>query len=162
MIVRLADKKDIEKVSELIANFRVEHRALKGIKSKLNIENSKVEFQEFYNSKFPIYIVEDEENILAYLILRIIDNVVWVEHIYVSKAYRKKGIAKKLFNKAEEIAKELGNETVYNWILPNNDKMIKFLSKNGYNVLNMIEIRKEFENEDIKETLKIGEYSYKY
>ncbi len=163
MKVRLIDKKDFEKVAELMAYFRLEQRLIKGIKSSLNVESAKVEVIEFFDSKFPIYVAFDENSVVAgYLILRVVDKVVWVEQIYVDKLHRRKGVAKKLFEKAEEISKELGNQTLYNWILPNNDNMIKFLSKQGYNVLNMIEVRKEFNDENINGKIEIGDYSYKY
>jgi hypothetical protein len=37
---------------------------------------------------------------------------------------------------------ELGGDTLYNWVLPNNYRSIPFLKKHGYDVLNLIEVRK--------------------
>ena len=51
---------------------------------------------------------------------------VWVESIFVVKEYRRKRISSALFEKAEEIAKAYGEETVYNYVHPNNNGMIAF------------------------------------
>lgn len=88
--------------------------------------------------------------------------MVWVESIYVESDFRQQGIASILFDKAEEKAKELGGTTLYNWIHPNNHKMIQFLSSKGYNVLNLIEIRKPLENENLTTTIQVGDHHYWY
>ena len=88
--------------------------------------------------------------------------MVWAEFLFVLSEYRRKGIASKLYDKAEELANELGEEQVYNWVHPNNHKIISFLSKRGYNVLNLIEIRKPSANEKLMERIRVGEYEYKY
>ncbi len=163
MRIRLADKNDIDKIARLMANFRLEHRLIKGIKSTLDIESAKREFIEFIHSKFPIYIVLDEQrDVLGYIVLRINDDVVWVEQLYVVESSRRKGIAKLLFEKAQKVANSIGCETLYNWVLPNNDKIIKFLAKNGYDVLNMIEIRKAYKNEKNEDEISVGNFKYKY
>ena len=51
------------------------------------------------------------------------------------------------FEKAEEYSSKLGCDTLFNWIHPNNDKIIAFLKSKGYSVLNMIELRKPFKGE---------------
>ncbi len=159
----LADKKDAHRVARLIAQFRLEHKLVKGIRSSFDMESAKKEFSEFIDAKFPIYIaVNEQEEVLGYIVCRIQDDVVWVEQIYVAEHARRKGIATLLFKKAEEVARSFGCETLYNWVLPNNDKIIKFLSKNGYNVLNMIEIRKAYENEQFEQEIPVGRFRYKY
>ena len=67
-----------------------------------------------------------------------------------------------LFEKAESIAREYGNETLYQYIHPNNDAMIRFLKASGYDVLNLIEVRKAYPEEELKENYSIGEHSYRY
>ncbi|WP_058486556.1 GNAT family N-acetyltransferase [Defluviitalea phaphyphila] len=162
MIIRLARFEDEEKISKLISQFRVELKALKGIKASPNIEYAKEEFREYMEAKFPIFVAEDNDELLGYLVCRIDGSVVWAESIFVSNNSRRKGIASKLYEEAEKIAKKLGGDTVYNWVHPNNDKIIPFLLKRGYNVLNLIEIRKPKENEVFTQKIKIGKYEYNY
>ena len=87
---------------------------------------------------------------------------VWVESIYTLPEYRGKGIASALFEKAEEIGNKLGNDTVFNYVHPNNNRMINFLRKHGYSVLNLIEIRKPHKNEKLSTTIKVGENEFDY
>jgi ribosomal protein S18 acetylase RimI-like enzyme len=163
MNLRLANIDDEEKIARLIAQFRVDLKQLKGIKSIPNIEQAKEEFREYIEAKYPIFVAEENnKELLGYLVCRIDNETVWAESLFVSYDARRMGIASKLYEKAEEIAKKLGGSTVYNWVHPNNDKMITFLSKKGYNVLNLIEIRKPWENEVLTKKIAVGKYEYNY
>jgi ribosomal protein S18 acetylase RimI-like enzyme len=67
-----------------------------------------------------------------------------------------------LFRHAEKIAEEYGNDTLYNYVHPNNDRMLRFLAKMGYDVLNLIEVRKAGKNENTPDTYTIGNNTFKY
>lgn len=162
MNVRLATKNDLDKVAALIAQFRLEHKQIKGIKSTLNIDQARIEFLEYLDSNFQTYLAINDDDALGYIVCRVDEEVVWVESIYVVEAERRNGVALSLFNTAEEIVAELGGDTLYNWVLPNNDKIIKFLSRQGYNVLNMIEIRKPYKDEKFKSLMNVGDHQYFY
>ena len=90
------------------------------------------------------------------------EDIVWAESLYVLSEYRRRGIASLLFNKAEKLAEKLGGDTVYNWIHPNNDKIIKFLKKRGYDVLNLIEIRKPRQGEINNQKIKVDKHEFNY
>lgn len=109
MIIRTATLEDEEKVSKLIAQFRVELKELKGIKASFNMQQAREEFKEYIEAKFPIFVAEDANNeLLGYLVCRIDGDMVWAESLFVSNNSRRKGIGSKLYDKAEEIAKNLG------------------------------------------------------
>lgn len=163
MIIRLAQIDDEERISRLIAQFRVELKELKGITSTPKIDQAKEEFKEYMEAKYPIFVAEDNsKELLGYLVCRIDDSIVWVESIFVDNSARRNGIAFKLYKEAEKIANKLGGDTVYNWVHPNNDKMIKFLSNMGYNVLNLIEIRRPWKNEVLTQKISVGNHEYNY
>ncbi|MCQ4924682.1 GNAT family N-acetyltransferase [Tissierella carlieri] len=163
MIIRLPKFEDEKKISILIAKFREELKELKGIKSSINIEQGREEFKEYMEAKYPIFVVEDDrKELLGYLVCRIDDSVVWVESLFVSHDSRRRGVASKLYEKAETIATELGEDTVYNWVNPNNDKMISFLAKREYNVLNLIEIRKPWKDEALIQKINVSDHEYNY
>ena len=163
MIIRSAKIGDEEKISRLIAQFRVELKQLKGITSIPRTDPAKEEFREFIEAKYPIFVAEnDSKELVGYLVCRIDGSVVWVESIFVFNGERRSGVASEMYKEAENIAKKLGGTTVFNWVHPNNDKMIKFLSKMGYNVLNLIEIRKPWENEILTQKIYVGNHEYNY
>ena len=149
-------------MAPLVAAFRTQLRSYKGIKSQPNIEAGKEEIIEFLESGFPIYAIENNGTLTGYIVCRIDEPCLWVEHIFVREEYRRKGIATMLFEKAEEIAASMGEETIYNYVHPNNENMIQFLRSKGYTVLNMIEIRKPYNNEKLTTTIQVGNETFDY
>ena len=81
---------------------------------------------------------------------------------FVKEEYRRHGVATALHSKAEEIAASYGDDTVYNYVHPNNHRMIGFLRKRGYTVLNLIEIRKPYKDEKLTQTIAVGEHEFDY
>ena len=155
------EDKYFEKTSELLASFRVTLRAFKGIKSGPDIEAAKQELKWAIDDKWPIYLVEDNNQIVGYMLLRV-DDCVWVEHIYVDPSYRRKGVASLLYDKAEEVSNSIGGDTVYNFVHPNNDAMMSFLRSKGYTVLNLVEVRRPYKNEGLNKKYKIGNNEFDY
>lgn len=162
MVILRVNENSIEDVAPLVADFRVELNSYKGIKSQPDIQEGKEDLLYFLKSQYPVFIVEEDGKVVGYLVCRIEDEVLWVEHLFVSRDYRRKGIASLLFQKAEEIAQSMGQETVFNYVHPNNDKMIEFLRSKGYTVLNLIEIRKPYKEEKISTTIKVDKHTFDY
>lgn len=151
-----------ESLAEMVALFRVELRSYKGIVSTPNIEAAREEMEEYLSAKFPVYATLVNNEYAGYAVCRVDSDVVWVESIFVKKEYRRHGVATALHSKAEEIAASYGNDTVYNYVHPNNHRMIEFLRKRGYTVLNLIEIRKPYKDEKLTQTISVGEHEFDY
>lgn len=162
MVILRVNENSIEDVAPLVADFRVELNFYKGIKSQPGIQEGKEDLLYFLKSQYPVFIAEEDGKVVGYLVCRIEDEVLWVEHLFVSRDYRRKGIASLLFQEAEEIAQSMGQETVFNYVHPNNDKMIGFLRSKGYTVLNLIEIRKPYKEEKISTTIKVDKHTFDY
>ena len=153
---------DADRIAPLTAAFRVQLKSYKGICAQPDTEAGKKEIIEFLNSGFPVYAVADGEALLGYIVCRIDAPCLWVEHIYVRESSRRKGVATMLFRKAEEIAASMGEDTVYNFVHPNNEGMIRFLASKGYTVLNMIEIRKPYKDEKLTATIHVEKEAFDY
>ena len=149
-------------LAEMVALFRVELRSYKGIVSKTNIEAGREEMEEYLAAGFPVFAAIMDGEYAGYVVCRVDSEVVWVESIFVKEEYRRQGVASALHNKAEEIAASYGEETVYNYVHPNNHRMIAFLRKRGYTVLNLIEIRKPYQGEQPTQTICVGEHEFDY
>lgn len=162
MSVIRAEKTDINNISPLIAKFRVELSSYKNIQSEENLEDAKEEFEDYIKADYPIYAYKEGSDYLGYLVCRIDNSVVWVESLFVLKEHRRRGIATALFNTAEELSKSYGNDTLYNYVHPNNDDMITFLGRRGYDVLNLIEIRKKYEGEKVSERIRVRNNVFEY
>ena len=162
MSIQKAEINDADIIAPLIAKFRVELLTYKNIMAEENNEYARDEFNEYVLAGYPIYIFKDNNECLGYLVCRIDNDVVWVESLFVLKEHRRCGIAAALFNAAEKLAASYGNDTLYNYVHPNNDEMIGFLAKRGYNVLNLIEIRKKRKDEVINEQINIRNNTFDY
>lgn len=153
---------NLDNVAELTANFRVALKAYKGIAAKPNIKSGKEELLEYIASGFPMYAAVCKDEYAGYVVCRVDAPCVWVESIYTNPKNRRQGIASALLAKAEEVAKSYGQETVFNYVHPNNHGMIHFLRHHGYTVLNLIEIRKPHKDEKLTQTIQVGAHEYDY
>ncbi len=156
------DLKEKEKIAEMLIEFRSYLASLKDRKDDMDLQAGIEEVEYYLDKEYPIYTAVKDSNYLGYFILKFDDDAVWLEHFFVREEYRKQGIGSKLFKKAEEVLDELGYVNLYNWVHPNNQRMINFLKKQGYDVLNMIEIRKKFAKEDLKNEIEVGENEFRY
>jgi len=163
MKIRLVIEEDVEELINLIANFRITLAELKGIKKEFDLIAAKGELEYYQKNRFPIFIAEDVNgHIIGYHVCRVQDDVVWSESLYVKSQERRKGVGSALCEKAEVLAEKLGADNVYNWVHPNNHRNIPFLKKKGYNVLNLIELRKRRPNEKFNQQLTVGKYIFDY
>jgi len=151
-----------DNLAQMVALFRVELRSYKGIVSKPNVDAGREEMEEYLAAGFPVFAAIVDGEYAGYVVCRVDSAVVWVESIFVKDEYRRQGIASALHSKAEEIAAFYGDDTVYNYVHPNNHRMIAFLRKRGYTVLNLIEIRKPYQGEQPTQTICVGEHEFDY
>ena len=159
-IIKITQATDI--LAQMVALFRVELRSYKGIVSKPNVDAGREEMEEYLAAGFPVFAAIVDGEYAGYVVCRVDSEVVWVESIFVKDEYRRQGIASALHSKAEEIAAFYGDDTVYNYVHPNNHRMIAFLRKRGYTVLNLIEIRKPYQGEQPTQTICVGEHEFDY
>ena len=159
-IIRITQVNDA--LAQMVALFRVELRSYKGIVSKPNVDAGREEMEEYLAAGFPVFAAIVDGEYAGYVVCRVDSEVVWVESIFVKDEYRRQGIASALHIKAEEIAAFYGDDTVYNYVHPNNHRMIAFLRKRGYTVLNLIEIRKPYKGEKLTQTITVGEHEFDY
>ena len=151
-----------DELAQMVALFRVELRSYKGIASKPDVEAGREEMEEYLAAGFPVFAALVNGEYAGYVVCRIDSEVVWVESIFVKEEYRRHGVATALHSKVEEIAASYGEETVYNYVHPNNHRMIEFLRKRGYTVLNLIEIRKPYKEEKLSQKICVGEHEFDY
>ena len=151
-----------EDLAQMVAQFRVELRSYRGISAKPNIEAAHREIEDYLSAGFPIFMARIDQEYAGYVVCRIDNGTLWVESLFVKDEYRRRGIASALFDKAEALAESLGEETAYNYVHPNNHRMIEFLRKRGYTVLNLIEIRKPRKNEALTTQIMVGDHAFDY
>ncbi len=159
---RQIDSRDLPAVAPLTAAFRVALLSYKGIESAPDPAAAMEELKEYLGRGFPVYAAYADGVPVGYMVLRLDNSIIWVESLFVRTDFRRRGIASGLFRLAGERAERLGEDTVFNYVHPNNDGMIAFLRKHGYTVLNLIEIRRPFAGEHPKGTVCVGNHEFDY
>ncbi len=162
MNIRRSEEKDYDDLVQLIGKFRIELASFRGVEKEIDLDAAEEELDGYRSKDYPIYVAEKNSKLVGYIVCRVEQDVVWAESLYVLPDFREQGIGSSLYEKAEEIADDLGSDTVYNWVHPNNHKMIEFLKKKGYDVLNLIELRKKREGESTDARVRVGEHEFDY
>jgi GrpB-like predicted nucleotidyltransferase (UPF0157 family)/ribosomal protein S18 acetylase RimI-like enzyme len=161
--IRPVEERDKPELVWLIAAFRVELSQLKEETTEVDLGNAEEELNSYLAKDMPIFVAEGEGGkLLGYIVCRVDGDVVWAEYMYVLPEMRRQGVATMLYSQAEKLAADLGQDTLYNWVHPNNKKIIAFLAKLGYNVLNLIEIRKAWNKEELHRTIEVDGQEYRY
>lgn len=165
--VRPYEARDRESAVGLVAEFRVALSALHGRDKAAELPAAEEELQEYIDKAFPIFVATapggtSETSCIGYLVCRVDDDAVWAESLFVLPQFRRQGVAGELYRQAERLAQERGQETLYNWVHPNNDAIIAFLKKRGYDVLNLIEVRRRYAGEDATGVVRVGDHRYAY
>lgn len=162
IVIQKMTEEAIPEIARLVAQFRVTLKSFKGISAAPNEEEGTAELKEYLDAGFPVFTASMDGTYCGYMVCRIDEPCVWVESIYVLPGFRKQGVAAALFGKGEELAASYGEDTVYNYVHPNNNAMIAFLKSRGYSVLNLIEIRKPYAGEKLTRKIQVAENQFDY
>lgn len=118
------------------------------------------EAESYFTENRKIFVYKINNKMVGYSVVKIEDQVVWLDWLYVDPDFQGSEVSSKLFDHAEEFSAKLGNDQLYIWVHPDNHRMIKFLKKKGYDVLNLIEIKKEKNNPKEKISIFGNEFRY--
>ena len=163
MVIRCPKPEDQEQLIELVRHFRHSLSGLKGAGSTPSRACAAKELEEYQEKGFPLYVAEEKgHKLVGYLVCRVDGKTVWAESLFVVPGSRRKGVGSALYSRAEELAKELGANTVYNWVHPSNQGVISFLKRRGYDVLNLIELRRAAPNEKPGRAVKVDSQEFRY
>ena len=162
MTIETLTKENASSVAPLTAAFRVKLNSFKGIAKGPDISAGEEELLYYLDAGYPVYVAKEGETPVGYIVCRVESGCVWAESLFVLPEYRRRGIASALFEKAEQLAASFGEDTVYNYIHPNNEAVIAFLGSRGYNVLNLIEIRKPYCGEKLSQKIRVNDHEFDY
>ena len=161
MKIRPAQADDEQELVRLIAGFRVSLAELRGGARPIDLAAAGNELAEYAGRGFPIYVAEDDAaSLVGYVVCRVDGDVVWAESLYVAPECRRQGIGSALFGEAERLAQERGGDFPYNWVDPDNARIIRFLQKRGYSVLNLIELRRPYPAEKLAQKIMVGPHEF--
>lgn len=134
-------------IMDMIREFRDYTASLKNRSTKYTLEKAKEELSDIQQAGYLIYLAVIDKEALGYITCKEEDGVYWVESLFTRASHRRHKIGSALYNAVEKYTQERGADNLFVWVHPNNQTMLQFLQSRGYNVLNLIELRKPWQNE---------------
>ena len=81
--------------------------------------------------------------------------VFWLEDIVISEGKRSSGLGTQFLTSIEEYVKDNDSVSLYIPVYVGNQSAIDFYYKNGYDILNMIEVRKDFKRKSMEKKIDL-------
>ena len=161
MRVRPFETGDTESVAALVAAFRVEMARLRKRSAECDLQAAQRELDDYLSRGCHLFVAHAGGAAIGYIVCRTEGSIVWAEQLYVEPSHRRRGVAGALFAEAEKLAEKRGSDTVYNWVDPENSPIIAFLAKHGYDVLNLVEIRRPRSGETPAGKVRVGRHKFR-
>ena len=162
MKIRRSESADRAQLIKRVAEFRACLRDFSSKAAEPSRAQAATEIDEYNAKGFPVFVAESEDHdIVGYLVCRVDGKTVWAESLFVVPEHRKHGIASELYAQAERLAADVGASTVYNWVHPQNRTIVSFLKRRGYDVLNLVELRKAAPGEKRDRIITVGSEEFR-
>ncbi len=84
--------------------------SLKQAENKVFISTARKEAESYLTDNRKVFVYQLNEELIAYSVIKIEDQVCWLDWLFVKSDYRGGSIASDLFDHSETFAKELGND----------------------------------------------------
>lgn len=105
-----------------------------------------------WNLKGEIYNIYFEDSLAGFFYMKVGgQNVAWLEDICIKEEFRGRGIGKEVMKLLDDMLQRRGIITSFVNVIPRNIKAISFYKECGFDHLNMIELRKNYDEKLNKE-----------
>ena len=99
-----------------------------------------------WQSNGSVYNVYAKDIVVGFFYIRFGgQNVAWLEDLFIAEEFRGRGIGKESFNMLDELMKEKKVRTMFVCVIPRNTNALGFYIDCGFDHLNMIELRKNYD-----------------
>jgi len=150
--VRKFQESDFHDLSSFYRDFYNELRDSQGWEGlKLDEKEGDKVARESLDNSSVIFVAENHKNLVGFARVQFWDGAYFVREVFVVKPLRRKGIGSKLLANCEEFVLKNGETSIYLAVEPKHSVSIEYLIKNGYDTLNMLELRKDFAQDDSPE-----------
>ncbi len=126
----------------MVYDFRVILSKLNKSTLEYTLKDALDEISEYFKENKTVFGLYDDELLIGFSVLKSEDKVFWLEWLFIDRKFRGFENASLLFDFTENFAKENGADQLYIWVHPDNKQMLRFLKKKGYDVLNLVEVKK--------------------
>lgn len=149
MHIRRYRNSDFNDLACLYRDFFDEMREWQGWeKLKLSEEGAMEIVKESLNKSSWVFVAEDSGKLVGFARVQLWDGAYFVREVFVAKLFRRKNVGSKLLAKCENHVRKGGETSIYLTVEPKHSVSLSFLIRNGYDTLNMLELRKDFSQAD--------------
>lgn len=143
--IREASKDDMGRLIPLVCEFRNEHSTMLRGKSTFTINDAEEEVKRYMEAENTGYFVAvgSQSQLIGFRRWELHDEFYFTRELYVISSMRQQGIAKQLIRHFEIWGLGKGQDIACISCTPQNVAMIMLARSEGYQILNMIEMRKE-------------------
>lgn len=142
MDIKVIDK-TVADLVKLIEGFKQELRLLNGSTQPTTKDEIEEEFESYFHKQKTVIAAFENDEMVGFSVLKEDGGVFWLDWLYVQAELRGGTCASQLFDACETFANNHGGDRLYVWVHPDNRRMLRFLSKKGYDGLNLVEITKK-------------------
>jgi GNAT superfamily N-acetyltransferase len=152
MNVRKYQKDDFHALSRLYGDFFNEMREWQGWEQlKLDESGAEETASESLGGGSTVFLAEDSGRLVGFARVQFWDGAYFVREVFVEKIARRKGVGSKLLASCEDLVQKIGEKSICLTVEPRHSVSIEFLVHNGYDTLNMLELRKDLAKPDSPE-----------
>ncbi len=144
MKTRDYNNSDFDSLAHLYRNFFNEMREWQGWeKLKLDEHEAAETTRESLTGDSHVFVAEEDKKLAGFARVQLWDGAYFVREVYGEKSFRRKNVGSKLLTNCEEFAQTNGESSIYLTVEPKHSVSLQFLIRNGYDTLNMLELRKD-------------------
>jgi len=143
-------KSDFNALSSLYRSFYNEMRERQGWTwLKLDEKQAEETAKQSLENNSCIFVALDHQQLVGFVRVQLWDGAYFVREVFVEKPFRRRNVGSRLLRKCENLVQQKGETSLYLTVEPKHAVSIKYLIHNGYDTLNMLELRKDLGKDDL-------------
>ncbi len=153
VLLRLCEKDDTVHLIPMIMEFYRYHRCLTGSRRPAQVDaDAAQEVAEEWLSQGQLYVVEHAGATVGFLHLRFGgDRAAWIENMYMAEEYRRQGMGRDVIRQLDQYLTAQQVRALFVQVIPRNLAALSFFLQCGFDHLNSIELRKNYDSSLDKE-----------
>jgi GNAT superfamily N-acetyltransferase len=143
VMIRRFQENDFQGLSSFYRDFYNELRGSQGCEARLEKKEADQVARESLEGKSQVFLAENHRELVGFARVQFWEGAYFVREVFVRKQFRRKGVGSKLLASCEEFVLRNGETSIYLAVEPKHTVSIEYLIHNGYDTLNMLELRKD-------------------
>ena len=123
---------------DLIHDFRSVLNILNHLEKQTDKTKAREEVNDYFTQSKSVFGLYENNDLIGFSVIKEDDGCFWLDWLYIRPESRGYDNASSLFDHSQDYVISKGGEKLFIWVHPENKRMLKFLSKKGYDTLNLI------------------------